>query len=93
MNDEALHSLLDIDENYPTPRVNAFLAQPENRAFLEYVHKDPFGCHVFPGDLVDYPLAAFLPIWRPTFARRAKSTSGPISRPAAIAAIFVSTPR
>ncbi|HAV2278638.1 TPA: radical SAM protein [Serratia marcescens] len=59
MNDEALHSLLDIDESYPTPRVNAFLAQPENRAFLEYVHKDPFGCHVFPGDLVDYPLAAF----------------------------------
>ncbi|MEW7001146.1 radical SAM protein [Serratia ureilytica] len=39
MNDEALQSLLDIDENYPTPQVNAFLAQPENRAFLEYVHR------------------------------------------------------
>lgn len=59
MNNEALNSLLDIDENYPVPLVNEFLAQPENRAFLEYVYKDPFGCHVFPGDITDYPLPSF----------------------------------
>lgn len=56
---EALQSLLDIDENYPVPLVSSFLAQEENHAYLEYVYKDPFGCHVFPGDIVDYPLGNF----------------------------------
>ncbi|CAD6562710.1 radical SAM protein [Paraburkholderia sabiae] len=60
MNSETLNSLNDIDTNYPVPRVYSFLSRPENIAFLEYVFKDPFGCHVFPGDICDYPLAAFL---------------------------------
>jgi oxygen-independent coproporphyrinogen-3 oxidase len=59
MKSEALHSLNDIDANYPVPRVYDFLSRPENSAFLDYVFKDPFGCHVFPGDLAGYPLEAF----------------------------------
>ncbi|MEM5440204.1 hypothetical protein [Paraburkholderia diazotrophica] len=60
MNSETLNSLNDIDTNYPVPRVYSFLSRPENITFLEYVFKDPFGCHVFPGDICDYPLAVFL---------------------------------
>lgn len=59
MNRLALESLNDLDARYPTPRVHEFLARPENAAFLDYVFKDPFGCHVFPGDMPDYPLASF----------------------------------
>lgn len=59
MTSEALVSLNDIDPNYPTPRVYDFLAHPDNSAFLEYVYNDPFGCHVFPGDIPDYPLPSF----------------------------------
>ncbi|WP_419736088.1 radical SAM protein [Pseudomonas sp. COR18] len=59
MNGEALHSLHDIDPNYPVPRVHEFLAHPDNSAFLEYVFNDPFGCHVFPGDMPGYPLPSF----------------------------------
>ena len=59
MNGEALGSLNDIDPNYPTPRVHDFLSRPDNSAFLEYVFNDPFGCHVFPGDIPDYPLSSF----------------------------------
>ncbi|ASL28971.1 radical SAM protein [Azotobacter chroococcum] len=59
MNSEAMNSLNDIDPNYPVPRVYDFLSRPESSAFLDYVFKDPFGCHVFPGDISDYPLASF----------------------------------
>ncbi|WP_336818297.1 radical SAM protein [Cedecea sp. MMO-103] len=59
MNTEALASLKDLDPAYPVPAVYGFLSQPENEAFLDYVHKDPFGCHVFPGDIEHYPLASF----------------------------------
>ncbi|MCZ4093370.1 radical SAM protein [Sinorhizobium psoraleae] len=59
MNSEALTSLNDIDTNYPVPRVYDFLSCPENSGFLEYVFKDPFGCHVFPGDIAGYPLDSF----------------------------------
>ncbi|MGF6536775.1 radical SAM protein [Paraburkholderia youngii] len=59
MNNEILNSLNAIDTNYPVPRVHHFLSRPENTAFLEYVFKDPFGCHVFPGDICSYPLGAF----------------------------------
>jgi oxygen-independent coproporphyrinogen III oxidase len=59
MSVETLNSLNDIDPNYPVPRVYDFLSRPENSAFLEYVFKDPFGCHVFPGDISDYPLRSF----------------------------------
>ena len=59
MKTAALDSLNDIDANYPKPRVYDFLSQPENSEFLEYVFKDPFGCHVFPGDISGYPLGSF----------------------------------
>jgi oxygen-independent coproporphyrinogen-3 oxidase len=60
MTSAALQSLREIDPHYPVPRVLDFLAAPENAAFLEYVHNDPFGCHVFPGDIPNHPLDAFL---------------------------------
>ncbi|WP_332351467.1 radical SAM protein [Asaia spathodeae] len=59
INTKALASLKDIDTAYPVPAVDAFLSQSENQAFLNYVHKDPFGCHVFPGDIENYPLGSF----------------------------------
>ncbi|SFC12718.1 Coproporphyrinogen III oxidase [Kosakonia oryzae] len=59
MNDILLDSLNDLDPRYPVPQVYDFLASPENRDILEYVYRDPFGCHVFPGDIKDYPLEAY----------------------------------
>jgi len=59
MRNAALNSLNDIDPKYPVPRVFDFLSDPGNSAFLEYVHKDPFGCHVFPGDIAGHPLGTF----------------------------------
>ncbi|MCW1754915.1 MULTISPECIES: radical SAM protein [Rhizobium] len=56
---EAQNSLNDIDRNYPMPRVYDFLSRPENRAVLEYVFNDSFGCHVFPGDISGYPFDKF----------------------------------
>ncbi|UIF87975.1 radical SAM protein [Cupriavidus sp. UYPR2.512] len=60
MNKEPLDSLNDIDAHYPVPRVYDFLSRPQNCEFLDYVFKDPFGCHVFPGDISSYPLDSFL---------------------------------
>lgn len=90
---DALQSLLDIDENYPVPLVGSFLAQPENHAFLEYVYKDPFGCHVFPGDIVDYPLGNFFPTWKVTLKRRVKFIYGLTFQLVAIVVTSVSTRR
>ncbi|UFH49548.1 radical SAM protein [Pseudomonas sp. KNUC1026] len=59
MNAQALGSLNDLDPNYPVPRVYDFLADPANSAMLDYVYNDPFGCHVFPGDIEGYPLGQF----------------------------------
>ncbi|PVZ15414.1 MULTISPECIES: radical SAM protein [unclassified Pseudomonas] len=59
MNAQALGSLNDLDPNYPVPRVHEFLADPTNSAMLDYVYNDPFGCHVFPGDIEGYPLGQF----------------------------------
>ena len=59
MNTEALGSLNDLDPNYPVPRVHDFLSRPVNSTFLDYVFNDPFGCHVFPGDIPDYPMPSF----------------------------------
>lgn len=59
MNNDILASLQDLDQNYPIPKVNTFLSQPENYDFLNYVWKDPFGCHVFPGDIDNHPLDSF----------------------------------
>ena len=59
MNNEALNSLNDLDFGYPAPRIQDFLSRSENEVFLDYVHQDPFGCHVFPGDISDYSLTSF----------------------------------
>lgn len=59
MDSDAIASLKDLDPAYPVPAVYHFLLQPENQEFLDYVHKDPFGCHVFPGDIENYPLESF----------------------------------
>ncbi|MDK1378114.1 MULTISPECIES: radical SAM protein [unclassified Sinorhizobium] len=56
---EAMASLRDLDPRYPVPLVSEFLSRSENYVFLNYVYKDPFGCHVFPGDIENYPLASF----------------------------------
>ncbi len=58
--DEVLSSLLAVDPGYPVPEVTGALAAPENRRLLEYVAADPFGAHVFPGNLPDYQPADFL---------------------------------
>ncbi|WP_029050326.1 radical SAM protein [Cupriavidus sp. amp6] len=60
MSKAALDSLNDVDVRYPLPRVYDFLARSENSEFLDYVFKDTFGCHVFPGDIQNYPYYSFL---------------------------------
>ncbi len=55
-----LASLREIDPSYPTPTVLSVLGAPQNRELLDYVARDPFGAHVFPGDLADHPPELFL---------------------------------
>jgi oxygen-independent coproporphyrinogen-3 oxidase len=60
-NDPALASLRCTDPAYPAPeRLIEVLADPENAHLLAYVSEDPFGAHVFPGDVPDHPPRAFL---------------------------------
>lgn len=56
----ALASLAALDPDHPRPPVVDVLATPENRHLLEYVALDPFGAHVFPGDIPDAPVQTFL---------------------------------
>lgn len=56
----ALASLRRTDPAWPVPSVTDVLADPANRHLLEYVTEDPFGAHVFPGDVDDYPPENFL---------------------------------
>lgn len=56
----ALASLLEVDPRYPVPSVLRTLADPANRHLLDYVAEDPFGAHVFPGDVPHYPPERFL---------------------------------
>src|SRR4051794_24097965 len=56
----ALSSLAAIDPAHPRPEVADVLAAPENDRLLEYVVNDPFGAHVFPGDIPDVSPDAFL---------------------------------
>lgn len=58
--EQTLHSLHTIDPGYPVPEVTGALAAPANRHLLEYVAADPFGAHVFPGNLPDYRPGDFL---------------------------------
>ncbi len=57
---DARESLLHLDNAYPRPAVLDLLAAPENECLLEYVANDPFGAHVFPGDIPDYAPESFL---------------------------------
>ncbi|HGJ5855754.1 MAG TPA: radical SAM protein [Arsenophonus nasoniae] len=59
MRDTYIASLNDIDEKYPKPNICNILSKQENTDLLEYVVKDPFGCHIFPGDIDNYPLTSF----------------------------------
>jgi oxygen-independent coproporphyrinogen-3 oxidase len=56
----ALESLRAVDPGYPEPAVCEVLAAPENGHLLEYVTEDPFGAHVFPGNIPGYRPADFL---------------------------------
>jgi coproporphyrinogen III oxidase-like Fe-S oxidoreductase len=58
--EEALAALRITDPSHPVPAVVQTLAVPENRHLLEYVIEDPFGAHVFPGDIPAYSPADFL---------------------------------
>ncbi|KWO82400.1 radical SAM protein [Burkholderia ubonensis] len=42
-------SLLHIDEDFPRPQAVDVLLRSENAHLLQYVVRDPFGSHVFPG--------------------------------------------
>ncbi|MFS1537472.1 MAG: radical SAM protein [Candidatus Phlomobacter fragariae] len=47
------------NEKYPRPNICNILSKRENTDLLEYVIKDHFGCHIFPGDIDNYPLTSF----------------------------------
>ncbi|MET8826373.1 radical SAM protein [Streptomyces sp. NPDC004610] len=58
--DPALNSLLALDPTAPVPAAVHALSAPENRHLLDYVREDPFGAHVFPGNIEDYDPESFL---------------------------------
>ncbi|MXM66793.1 radical SAM protein [Streptomyces sp. HUCO-GS316] len=58
--DPALASLLTLDPAAPVPDAVHALAAPENRHLLAYVREDPFGAHVFPGNIEGYDPERFL---------------------------------
>ncbi|MCC8380543.1 radical SAM protein [Xenorhabdus sp. PB30.3] len=60
MIEQALYSLNKIDEKYPRPDIIDVLSDQRNQSLLSYVYRDPFGCHIFPGDIENYPHQRFL---------------------------------
>jgi coproporphyrinogen III oxidase-like Fe-S oxidoreductase len=58
--EQALASLHATDPSRPVPDVVRSLAAQENQHLLEYVVEDPFGAHVFPGNVPDYAPQDFL---------------------------------
>jgi coproporphyrinogen III oxidase-like Fe-S oxidoreductase len=58
--EQAVASLHKVDPGYPVPSVLDVLAAPANRHLLDYVTEDPFGAHLFPGDIADYSPSEFL---------------------------------
>ncbi|NLU73158.1 radical SAM protein [Streptomyces sp. HNM0575] len=58
--EETLASLRQTDPGHPDPAVVEKLSAPENRHLLEYVTQDPFGAHVFPGNIPDATPESFL---------------------------------
>lgn len=71
-----LQSLQDIDRHYPRPAICDVLSRPENADLLEYVVRDPFGCHVFPGDIDDFPLPHFFRAMQESLARALSASLG-----------------
>ena len=57
------------EAHYPRPAICEVLSRPENADLLEYVVRDPFGCHVFPGDIDDFPLPHFFRAMQESLAR------------------------
>ncbi|WP_103354417.1 radical SAM protein [Amycolatopsis sp. CA-128772] len=53
--EEAIGSLHTIDPGWPRPAVLDVLEAPENRHLLDFVQEDPFGAHVFPGNVPGTP--------------------------------------
>ncbi|WP_410642700.1 radical SAM protein [Amycolatopsis sp. lyj-346] len=51
----AIGSLHTIDPAWPRPAVLDVLEAPENRHLLDFVQEDPFGAHVFPGNVPGSP--------------------------------------
>lgn len=58
--EEAIGSLHGLDPAWPRPAVLDVLEAPENRHLLDYVQEDPFGAHVFPGNVPGYAPSDFL---------------------------------
>jgi coproporphyrinogen III oxidase-like Fe-S oxidoreductase len=58
--EQTLASLRETDPRHPVPAVLEALSAPENRHLLEYVTEDPFGAHVFPGNIPDASPEGFL---------------------------------
>jgi oxygen-independent coproporphyrinogen-3 oxidase len=58
--EEAVLSLMRLNRAFPEPEVVRILRAPENATLLEYIFQDPFGAHVFPGNVNDYPHDRFL---------------------------------
>lgn len=53
--EEAIGSLHALDPAWPRPAVLDVLEAPENRHLLDFVQEDPFGAHVFPGNVPGSP--------------------------------------
>jgi oxygen-independent coproporphyrinogen-3 oxidase len=58
--EESLASLRQTDPAHPEPAVLGALTDPANRHLVEYVTEDPFGAHVFPGNIPGYAPEDFL---------------------------------
>ncbi|WP_328454676.1 radical SAM protein [Amycolatopsis sp. NBC_00438] len=58
--EDAIGSLHGLDPAWPRPAVLDVLEAPENRHLLDYVQEDPFGAHVFPGNVPGYAPEDFL---------------------------------
>ncbi|AHH96308.1 radical SAM protein [Kutzneria albida] len=52
--------MLELDPAHPEPAVLAALSNPDNKHLLDYVTEDPFGAHVFPGNIPGYSGEQFL---------------------------------
>lgn len=49
-----MNSIEKINSNYPESKVGIILQKKENQKLLQYITKDAFGAHLFPGNLKGY---------------------------------------